>query len=238
MDRFACGLREVKFAPDATTMSFEGYGAVFGNVDAYGDVIQPGAFAGFLSDVKEGKQAWPMMLSQHGGMGITAEDLMPIGVWEHLSEDGNGLYVKGQLADTPRGREVYELMKMSPRAAIDGLSIGYIAKEWTPRTKAEEPRRLLKRVDLVEISVVSRPANTKARVASVKSIDDLADMSEIEGFLCEQLGISKKQVVGLIARIKSLGSGEPVEGQGGSGEPVAEIVGALRHRYTNFVSRS
>ena len=39
---------------------------------------------------------------QHGGYGMTAEDMTPIGVWTDLSEDGNGLRVAGKLADTPR----------------------------------------------------------------------------------------------------------------------------------------
>lgn len=170
----ACGLVEVKLAPpDASTgvetMSFEGYGAVFGNLDSYGDVIEPGAFASYLSDIQSGKQQWPVMLLQHGGYGMTADDMMPIGVWASLAEDGKGLKVSGNLPDTPRGREVYALMKMTPRPAIDGLSIGYIAKEWEPRSKPDDPRRRLKRIDLVEISLVTFPANGKARVDQVKS---------------------------------------------------------------------
>lgn len=171
MRHINCGLIELKFAPDGTdTMSFEGYGAVFGNVDAYGDVIEPGAFATYLADVKNGKQSWPAMLLQHGGWGMSAEDLTPIGVWTDLAEDGNGLKVSGKLADTPRGREIHQLMKMQPRPAIDGLSIGYIPKEWEQRSKPEDPRRRLKRIDLVEISPVTFPANGKARVDAVKSI--------------------------------------------------------------------
>lgn len=167
-----CGLIELKFAPadaGADAMSFDGYGAVFGNVDAYGDIIEPGAFAGFLSDVQAGKQNWPAMLLQHGGYGMTAEDMTPIGVWTSLAEDGKGLKVSGKLADTPRGREVYGLLKMTPRPALDGLSIGYIAKEWEPRSKPDDPRRRLKRIDLIEISPVTFPANGKARVDQVKS---------------------------------------------------------------------
>lgn len=167
-----CGLIELKFAQaedGAETMSFEGYGAVFGNVDAYGDVIEPGAFAAYLADVKNGKQNWPAMLLQHGGWGMSAEDLTPIGVWTELAEDGKGLKVAGKLADTPRGREIHQLMKMSPRPAIDGLSIGYIPKEWEQRSKPEDPRRRLKRIDLIEISPVTFPANRKARVESVKN---------------------------------------------------------------------
>ena len=40
------------FRSSETAMEFSGYGAVFGNKDAYGDVIEPGAFAKFLADVK------------------------------------------------------------------------------------------------------------------------------------------------------------------------------------------
>jgi HK97 family phage prohead protease len=163
MKRFNCGI-EFKFAEDgAETMSFEGYGAVFGNVDSYGDVIAPGAFAATLAEAHKSGQR-PAMLLQHGG--VTGEDMTPIGVWQSMSEDGAGLQVKGQLAPTPRGREVYELLKMG---AINGLSIGYIAKEWQQRSKPEEPRRTLKAIDLYEVSLVTFPANPKARVQNVKS---------------------------------------------------------------------
>lgn len=176
MRHLECGLIELKVAPstDGTeTMTFEGYGAVFGNVDAYGDIIEPGAFASFLSDAQSGKQQWPAMLSQHGGWGMSADDMTPVGVWAELSEDGKGLKVKGQLAETARGRDLYTLMKMSPRPAINGLSIGYIPKEWEPRSKPEDPRRRIKKVDLIEISPVTFPANNRARVDSVKSADSI-----------------------------------------------------------------
>ena len=40
-----CRLTELKFSDDKTTdaMHFSGYAAAFGNIDAYGDVIEPGA---------------------------------------------------------------------------------------------------------------------------------------------------------------------------------------------------
>jgi len=203
---------------------------VFKNIDSYGDVIEPGAFASYLSDVESGKQGWPLMLSQHGGLGITAEDMTPIGVWESLSEDGHGLQVKGRLANTPRGQEMYELMRMSPRPAIDGLSIGYIPKDWTPRSKPEEPKRSIKRIDLVEISVVARPANNKARVAAVKAIEELESLREVEEFLSDELRLSKKQAMALISRIKGVGSGDPVDTSGGPGDPVAELLAAAKRR--------
>lgn len=232
MLRRDCEQIEWKFDAGSTaSRTFEGYGAVTGNVDAYGDVIKAGAFGRYLADVKSGATPWPMMLSQHGGMGLSADDLTPIGVWTHLSEDGHGLRVQGKLADTPRGEEMYRLMRMEPRPAIDGMSIGYIAKSWTPRSKPEEPKRLLTDVELVEISVVSRPANRLARVDAVKSIEEISTLKEAEEFLREA-GLSKSQAVAFIAQIKRVGPGDPVGAQGGPGDPVAEIVAALKRRGT------
>jgi len=237
MERLSCTLGELKFASDdAEAMSFEGYGAVFGNVDSYGDVIEPGAFAQYLAAVKGGGQQWPAMLLQHGGYGMTAEDMTPIGVWTDLAEDGKGLRVAGKLADTPRGREVYALMKMDPRPAINGLSIGYIAKEWEMRSKPEDPRRKLKRIDLLEISPVTFPANGKARVSAVKSIEDVASVRDAEEFL-SALGLSKTQAVALIARIKGAGSGDPMGSKGGPGDPAAELLASLRKRSTALPNR-
>ena len=76
--------------------------------------------------------------------------------------------MSGTLADTTRGREVYALMKMAPRPAIDGLSIGYVAKQWEPAATPGLPRRRLTRLDLIEISPVTFPANARARVDQVK----------------------------------------------------------------------
>lgn len=197
MQNLTCNLRELKFAADegAQAMSFTGYGAVFGNVDSYGDVIEAGAFSKFLADVKAGNQPWPAMLSQHGGWQMSAEDMTPIGVWTDFAEDGHGLKVTGQLADTPRGLEMYKLMKMNPRPAIDGMSIGYIAKEWEPRSKPEDPKRKLKRIDLIEVSMVTRPANGKARVESVKN-----DWTErdFERLLTRDAGLSRSEALVVI----------------------------------------
>lgn len=229
MERLICRL-ETKFAgEDLKDMQFKGYGAVFGNVDSYGDVIEPGAFAQFLSDAKSGKAAWPSMLSQHGGMGITAEDMTPVGVWTDMTEDGSGLRVSGQLAETPRGKEIYTLMKMEPRPAIDGLSIGYITKESIPRSKPEEPRRRLKRIDLIEISPVTFPANQKARVASVKGAD--FSEREFERLLMLDAGFSRSEARVIIAQgFKSLKSMQDA----GSGE--LDEVAALINRNTSLIT--
>lgn len=176
MEHKIVGLNELKFAEGdgVAAMEFTGYGAVFGNVDSYGDVIAPGAFADTLAEARKTGR-WPAMLSQHGAMGLTSEDLTPVGIWTDMSEDGTGLKMTGVLADTQRGIEIYKLMKMKPRPAIDGLSIGYVAKDWTARSKPDEPRRTLKRIHLIETSPVTFPANGLARVSSVKSLEGFTE---------------------------------------------------------------
>lgn len=189
---------EVKFADDgAKAGEFEGYGAVFGNVDAYGDVIQKGAFKDTLRDWKKEKRL-PPMLVQHGGWMMTDTDALPVGIWQEMSEDDTGLHVKGRLInlDTERGKTIYGAMK---EGALDGMSIGYRAKEFALGTKPDEPRRTLKKVDLVELSVVTFPANGAARVAAVKSASGVRTIREFEDFL-RDAGFSNAQAKAIASR--------------------------------------
>jgi len=200
MERLNLSLSELKFDPGegaAKAMTFEGYGAAFNNVDSYGDVIMPGSFKQYLEEAQSGKQPWPAMLSQHGGWGISADDLTPVGVWMEMSENTLGLRVKGQLADTPRGRDLYTLMRMEPRPAINGLSISFIVKESEPRSKPEDPRRRIKRIDLLEISLVTFPANRRARVSGVKGIPTIR---EFEALLRDEAGLSRAEAEAVAQR--------------------------------------
>lgn len=135
--------------------TFEGYGSVFGNVDSYGEKVMPGAFVESLARHKrEGSNV--LMLWNH-------DPHQPIGVWEDLAEDAKGLWGKGRfLLDIQRAREVHALAK---NRAIGGLSIGYREVEAEPDGNI----RLLKKLDLYEISPVTFPANRRARIESVKS---------------------------------------------------------------------
>jgi uncharacterized protein len=148
-----------------------GYGSVFGNVDSYGDTVAPGAFKKTISDVQSGVTAWPAMLLQHGDS--TCDGKMPIGIWTKMEEDENGLRLQGKLAiKNRRGAEAYALLKMQPRPALNGLSIGYRARDFDlhkANTGPNGARRTLKSVDLVEVSLVTFPADRFARVTGVKS---------------------------------------------------------------------
>ena len=196
MERKIIPFIEVKLAPpsapgEPALMKFSGYGAAFNNVDSYGDLIEPGAFGQTLADAQK-SGIFPSMLSQHGALGLTSEDMTPIGVWESLAEDGKGLLSDGILAPTQRGTEMHALMGMKPRPAINGLSIGYRVKKATMRTKPEEPRRKIHEISLIEISPVTFPANTDARIHAVKSAGGFLSEREFEQ-LMQDAGLSRKE---------------------------------------------
>lgn len=140
---------EIRAIGDEGTI--EGYGAVFGNLDSFGDIIEPGAFVESLKARK------PKMLWQHN----MAD---PIGRWDEVEEDGRGLRMKGQIAiRSSRGRDAYELVKAG---VIDGLSIGYQTRDYV----MDGTSRRLKLVDLYETSLVTIPANSAAVVTGVKGM--------------------------------------------------------------------
>ena len=66
---------------------------------------------------------------------------------------------------TQAGREAYELMKMG---AIDGLSIGFRVDSKGQSYDSRNRRRLLKEVELMEVSLVTFPMNPRAKIRSVK----------------------------------------------------------------------
>ena len=134
---------------------FEGHGSIFGNEDLGGDIVMPGAFKRTLKQYQE-KGDLPLMFWMHDPSRVA-------GKWTDMYEDGDGLRVKGVLADTPLGNEIRTLLQMD---AVKGLSIGY-------RTLDDDydkhGRRLLKELELWEVSVVSLPMNPLAQVAHAKS---------------------------------------------------------------------
>ena len=76
-------------------------------------------------------------------------------------------------------RGEYSLMKMEPRPALDGLSIGYLPKLFTMHRKTDQALRTLRSVRLIEVSLVSSPSNKLATVQHVKTAlfntDDAAE---------------------------------------------------------------
>lgn len=141
--------------------AFEGYASVFNIMDEQHDLIKFGAFKKSILKPSKIKLLW-----QHN----TSE---PIGVIEDLKEDSYGLYMKARLLlDVPKAREAYSLIKSG---AISGLSIGYKIEDFNYDAGGV---RSIKRLTLLEVSIVTFPANKEANITEVKSVDDFAVVSK------------------------------------------------------------
>ncbi|MBY3268649.1 HK97 family phage prohead protease [Rhizobium laguerreae] len=171
---------EFKFAAGAKAGTFSGYGAVFGNVDSHGDVIEKGAFTKNLRDW-QARGRLPKMLLQHGGMFGPTDDMLPIGKWTSMEEDAKGLKVEGRLfgLETDRGALIYEGLTSGE---LDGLSIGYRAKKFTMGSKAGDARRTLHEVDLAEVSIVTWGSNDQALISSVKGNFDIRQIKSARDY--------------------------------------------------------
>lgn len=177
---------ELKFAGAA--FSFSGYASMFGGVDAYGDTIEPGAYKNTLSNRERPIR---MRWNHYGEV---------IGKWTNMYEDEKGLYVEGEL--TPGHSKASDVFASLKHGAIDGLSIGYRVKAFD---QINEGRRLLKEIDLIEISVVEEPADLAARIGEVKSVLEKANsLKEIESLLRDVGGFSRVDAKHLVSKVNSL----------------------------------
>lgn len=155
---------------------FEGYAAIFGNIDSYGDVIERGAFAKTIQTrANRIKICW-----QHNPN-------EPIGIPLELKEDDRGLYVKGKISLTSRGKDVLTLMR---DGVINELSIGYNSIDHTYDGNV----RHLKEVELWEISPVTWAANNLAVITNVKKVTPFSDLPLADPSTSWDAGAARKKV--------------------------------------------
>lgn len=149
---------DLKIKAVSETGEFEGYGSVFGVKDSYSDIVVKGAFQKSLAKWKE-QGSLPALLWQH-------KMDEPIGVYTEMSEDENGLKLKGRLLinDDPLAKRAHAHLKAG---SISGLSIGYSLNEYD--YDSEKDAFILKELDLWEVSLVTFPANEEARISDVKT---------------------------------------------------------------------
>lgn len=164
------------FKADDETRSIEGWASVYDYTDSQKDIVVRGAFA---KSLKGGK---PAMLWQH-------KMDCPIGVWDVAEETDKGLLVRGRILDTQAGDDAYKLAKAG---AVKGLSIGYTPKR--QEFDRDKGTRKLLEVELHEVSLVTFPANDRAKVTRVKSTDGaLMTEREFEEFLRDVGDLSQKE---------------------------------------------
>jgi HK97 family phage prohead protease len=186
---------ELKFASEGSDLpagAFEGYAAVFNNVDRGGDLIEPGAFGKSIS-MSDAMGCPPALYYNHD------RSKGCVGRIDSISEDKKGLLVKGCInPDTQIGKDTLSNIKFG---AIKAMSFGYQVPPGGYRRgsgKGGEPARYLKQVNLHEVSLVDDPMNPLAKLNFVKSArqdaspaDEIKTLREFERFLRDVGGYSR-----------------------------------------------
>jgi len=157
---------EVKqITEDEDYFVFEGYASTFGNIDLGGDIVQPGAFRETIADLMGAKKVGKLpVLWQH-------DSNMPLGTYTEFREDSHGLFVKGRMpkSDTFVSGRVMPQMKAE---SVSTMSIGYSTLESDMSGNA----RLLQKLRLWEISLVTMPMNPQAGITGFKSNAQFQDL--------------------------------------------------------------
>ena len=186
---------QLKFASEGTG-EFEGYASVYHSNDAVNDTIVPGAFSKSLESGRNIK-----LFQNH------KQHEVPVGDWISLTEDSRGLRAVGKIdLNHKDGPTVYSALK---RGAMDGLSVGFTMADDDFEMK-NDGGRIIKNLDLMEISVVNFPCEGQARISAVKAdLAALCSLSDCEDYLRDAGGFSKSMATALVSHILKVSRGEP-----------------------------
>lgn len=200
---------ELKSVDDAG--NFEGYAAVFNNIDLGDDVILPGAF----TRVKTTRGGKLKLALYH--------DLTRLVGAADYTQDDYGLLLKGRVnLAVSYARDAYELMKAE---ILDSMSIGFNTIKADFEERAGRRVRIIKEAELWEGSFVPFGMNPAALLLTVKS-----DIRLFENALRERMGLSQKEA----AAVASLGYPALRRDGGSEATAIVEELKTLSSTFDQF----
>ena len=159
-------LEEKALKDDGDCWKLSGYAATFHDVDRVNDVIVPGAFKACLDRMH--KKGESLQLYYNHKL-----EEPPIGTIDMVTEDRKGLRYEASLPkdDTFVSSRIVPQIK---RRSLRSNSFGYKVRD-SERRKSDNVR-LLKAIDIFEISVVGMPANPAANIENIKGLVGFLDL--------------------------------------------------------------
>jgi hypothetical protein len=179
---------EVKEVVDVSGGGWEvaGYASTFGGEpDSYGDIIAAGAFTESIATRPT------KFLYEH---------FEPIGKQLEIREDEHGLFGRWSIVNTRTGEDAYKLAKAG---VLDSLSIGYFTQD---ADYDKDGVRILRKIDLYEVSAVAIPANKSAVITDVKGFGLTLDQ-HIGELRDAALSIKSRLAAGMAKRVSE---GQPI----------------------------
>lgn len=158
------GIDIKSYKEEGGRLTIEGYGAFFGNVDSYGDVIDKGAFTRTI--MEQGDRI--AFCFQH-------DIYNAIGKIVDIKEDDNGLWLKVELSEAEK-----DIATKIREGIYKEMSIGYRVVNGKNETRDGQNVYVLSEIKLYEVSLVTIAANPLAVITSMKG-------AEKRNLLVEQL---------------------------------------------------
>lgn len=165
---------QVGKAEDSEAGWLEGYAAVFGNIDEYYEIVEPGAFRKTVSErVAAGKVK---LMTRHFAHGGSTADI--VGTVTEAKEDDYGLWVHADFAKTDLAQETRTLVN---EGHVTGLSIGYEPISWE-RDTTEDGKEILrlKELKLYDVTITAVPVNPEAAITNAKTAISAAAKAEAD----------------------------------------------------------
>jgi HK97 family phage prohead protease len=157
-------ITNVKAGPedDLQEGEFEAYASVFDNVDSYGDIMRKGSFTRTLGEWAAKDDVIPVLWGHD-----TYDPFSNVGGVRVAEQDDHGLLVRSLLDLTnPKAEQVYKLLK---GRRVNQMSFAFDYVEARPGVVDGKNVLEVFDVDLWEVSVVFRGANSETEVLAVKS---------------------------------------------------------------------
>lgn len=178
--------------------SISGFATTYGNSDLVGDVIEKGAFSDWLKSNNKVKLLY-------GHDDTTIDNILGEAVFEDAEK---GLLFDAQIdLELPNGQTAYKLVK---KGLLDSVSVRFVSGNYTFKDKGG---RSFKKAELRELSLVPFPANPKALITRIKSMNrsEITNIRDFEDFLRDS-GFSKAEATAIASKgYKAVSQGEPDE---------------------------
>lgn len=220
----SCPVLGVKAGPDdgLEEGQFEALVSVFGNKDAYGDVVIPGAFAETLQEWKDSGNPIPVVWSHQ-----YADPEFHIGVVVDAAERSvgakSGLWVRGQLDVDEDARKARQVARLLKGRRVSQFSFTYDVLDGA-FAKSEELGDYyeLRRLKLYEVGPTLIGANQQTELINAKALQDL--VAAARGAKAGRV-LSAKNETALRTAHDAIGEVlsalDSDEGKAGTGEPAA-----------------
>ena len=170
---------------DYETGEIQAYVTTFENKDVVNDVIKQGALDDFITKFENSETDIVRLLLNH-------DRNLILGQWVKFEVDEYGVLGTAKLSDVQSAKDVKTLIA---DGILGSVSIGFKSSDFE---KNEDGGMDFNKIELIETSIVDRPANSQARITSVKSEDGSINKKLLEQTL-RDAGCSSREAKTIVS---------------------------------------